>query len=85
MPRFFFDIINADKLTRDDFGADMSGIEEARDQAISLLPDIARDDLPDGDVHDFVCEVRSETGRIVYRARLMLRAGTVDEPGRSAA
>lgn len=82
MSRFFFDIINAGALARDEFGSDMNGLEEARDQAIAILPDIARDDLPDGETHDFICEVRNEAGRIVYRAKLMLRAGPVDEPGR---
>ena len=44
--------------------------EEARQQAQSLLPDLARDELPDGELHTVACEVRDGSGRIVYRGRL---------------
>ena len=81
MPRFFFDIIDGASLARDDFGIELDDLDEARDQAVAILPDLARDALPDGDVHDFTCEVRNEAGRIVFRAKLMLRAGPVDEAG----
>ena len=84
MPRYFFDVLDDGRLARDAFGVDLPDIAEVRDHAIGLLPDIARDELPDGERHDFACEVRNDAGRIVYRARLTLRAGTVDEPARPA-
>ncbi len=72
MPRYFFDITDAGRLTRDDHGIDLVSDEEARDQAISLLPAIARDELPDGDQHEFVAAARNESGQVVYEANLTL-------------
>ena len=71
MPLYYFDIIDDGTMHRDEFGADLPGFEEARQQAQSLLPDIARDELPDGDEHTFVCEVREGERGIVYRGRLI--------------
>ena len=81
MPRFFFDIRDADGFHRDEAGDEFESFQEARDQAQSLLPDIARAELPDGELHEIMCEVRSDANRIVYRAKLTLRAGMVDEAG----
>jgi hypothetical protein len=72
MPRYFFDVTNGGHLTRDDHGIELVDDEEARDQAIALLPDIARDELPDGDEHEFVAAARNETGEVVYEANLTL-------------
>lgn len=72
MPRYFFDVTSAGHLTRDEHGVDLASDQEARDQAIALLPDIARDELPDGDEHVFVAAARSETGDVVYQANLTL-------------
>ena len=70
MPRFFFDVHNAIGSHRDDFGDEFATFEEARDQAQSLLPDIAREELPDGELHVITCDVRDDTGRVVYRGKL---------------
>ena len=72
MPRYYFDIINAGNLTRDQFGVDLATDDEARNEAISLLPDIARQDLPDGDGHEVMARARKEQGEIVYEASLAL-------------
>ncbi len=79
MPRFYFDIYNIKGFLRDDFGDIFVSFEEAREQAQSLLPDIAREELPDGEIHEIMCQVRNEASRIVYRAKLTLRAEVVDE------
>ncbi len=70
MPRYFFDISDAKGFHRDEFGNEFVSLDEARDQAQSLLPDIAREELPDGELHQITCEVRDDTGRIVYRGKL---------------
>ena len=79
MPRYYFDVTNVRGLHRDDVGDDLDGFDEAREQCQGLLPDIAREELPDGDLHTITCEVRDETGRVVYRGRLTYE-GTRD-PG----
>ncbi len=78
MPHYFFDIYSDGKLAPDEFGLELESFDEARDQAISILPDIARDELPDGEKHDFVCEVRAAEGQMVYRAMLMYRGERLD-------
>ncbi|WP_428981074.1 DUF6894 family protein [Lichenibacterium dinghuense] len=83
MLRYFFDVTHNQKLASDPTGHDLPGPDDARLYAIGLLPDIARAELPDGDHHEIVAEVRCPPDRIVYRARLTLEAGAVDEPART--
>lgn len=76
MPRYFFDIHDGQGFHRDDFGDEFDGLDDARQQCQALLPDVARDELPDGDLREISCDVRDETGRVVYRGELIYR-GTV--------
>ena len=77
MPRFYFDVHNATGSHRDEFGEELATFAEAREQCQVLLPDIARQELPDGELHTITCDVRDEAGRIVYRGEITYR-GTVD-------
>lgn len=70
MPLYYFDVRDAKGFHRDEFGDEFASFDEAREHAQTLLPDIARDDLPDGELHSVSCDVRNETGRTVYRGRL---------------
>ncbi len=77
MPLFYFDISDTGRLIRDDEGTELVDPEAARAEAIGVLPDIARDELPDGDRREFMSEVRDVSGRIIFRAKLSLVAGWV--------
>jgi hypothetical protein len=79
MPRFFFDTHDGDHLTADEEGLDLDGIEQARDEAVRALPDLAHDTLPDGDWRSFAVTVRDESGKAVLTATLTLRV----EPSRT--
>ncbi|RYC29225.1 hypothetical protein D3273_25245 [Lichenibacterium minor] len=46
MPRYYFDIHDAKGFHPDEFGEALADLEEARDQAQLLLPDIMREELP---------------------------------------
>ena len=74
MPRYFFDTDDGDRLDRDDTGQDLPDLKAARDTAIDVLPDMARDVLPDGDRRDITCVVRTEHDGAVFRAKLSLTA-----------
>jgi hypothetical protein len=74
VPRYFFDIDDEDRHTYDESGEELPDLEAARSEAIRVLPDIARDVLPDSDRHVFVCRVRDETGKVVFRVTLSLVA-----------
>ena len=70
MPKYYFDLIDGGTATRDEFGIDLADDDEARDQAIALLPDMAHHEMPDGDDHEFVASARNEKGEIVYEGSL---------------
>ena len=70
MPRFFIDFRDGDTVHTDDEGSDHLSRDQARLEAVALLPEIARDELPDGEHRTFVATVRDETGHTVYQATL---------------
>jgi hypothetical protein len=74
MPRFYFDFTNGQKDMRDDTGTSFQGVNEARAAAIKLLPDVAHEELPDGDQHVFSVRLRDESGRYLFHATLSLIA-----------
>ena len=67
MARYYFDVQDGRGFHRDEMGDEFDSFEEAREQAQALLPDIAREELPDGELHVITCDVRDESGRIVAR------------------
>lgn len=70
MPRYFFDVHDG-VLQRDDAGTECADIEEVRRVAKRLLPDIARENIPqDGDRHIYTVLVTSEDGQPIYSAVL---------------
>lgn len=73
MPRFFFDTDDGDRTIRDEEGQDLNDAETARRVALDVLPDMARDKLPDGDERTFVASLRDERGTVLYVATLSLR------------
>ena len=73
MARYYFDLHDGGGFHRDEIGEDFSSFEEAREQCQALLPDIAREELPDGDLHTITCRVRDEAGRVVYCGELTYR------------
>jgi hypothetical protein len=61
------------QVTRDDVGLDFPDAKAARDTAVTTLPDVARDVMPDGAKRDFIVTMRDESGTPVFRASLSLR------------
>ena len=74
MPRFFFDIHDGEMMTEDKDGVQLTDLEAVRTAAISVLPDIARDELPDGDAREFIVWVRDESDQRIFKASLTLQA-----------
>jgi hypothetical protein len=52
MPRFFFDIHDGEKFTPDRQGLDLDSLEAAK----KTLPEIVKDEMPDGDRRDFTVD-----------------------------
>jgi hypothetical protein len=81
MPRYFFDTDDGESHARDQDGLELSDPWEARDMALAVLPDIARDVIPRGDRRrNIVSIVRDESGEVMYSARLSLSAEWKVEP-----
>jgi hypothetical protein len=70
MPRYYFDTYNGAQLVIDHVGLDLDGIEAAKNAAATVLPEMARDALPDGERMEFSVRVRDEYGRRVLTATL---------------
>jgi hypothetical protein len=81
MPHYFFDLDDGDSKTRDTEGVVLADGEAARKAAIAILPDLAREELPNGDRRVFVCKVRDETGTILFIATLSLVSEWVNDAG----
>lgn len=82
MARYYFDVCDSKGLHHDEVGVELADLEEARVECQGLLPDIAREELPDGELHTVTCNVRDEAGRVVYRGKITYE-GTRD-PSTSA-
>ena len=77
MPRYYFDVTDSKGFHKDEFGHELAGFEEARQECQGFLPDIAREELPDGDLHTIKCAVRDETGRVIYRGEITYKGEVV--------
>ena len=72
MPRYFFDIHDGDHFTPDHEGVELESIEAAKDEAKKALPDIVKDEMPDGDRRDFVVDREGRGWTDVLRVTLSL-------------
>jgi hypothetical protein len=73
MPRFFFDIQDG-QLIPDDIGTEFPNAHAARDAAIRILPDIAREEMSLGKSRQVAVLMRDETGQALFAASLILSA-----------
>lgn len=80
MPRFFIDTSDQQEFVRDDVGAEYADLEAARAAATTVLPDMARNELPDGDTRTLLAIVRREDGRIALQASLTFQVTYDPEP-----
>jgi hypothetical protein len=78
MTHYFFDVDDGISATRDKVGTELNSLKELRAEAISLLPNIARDELPDGDDRCFAVRVRDGAGRYIFEASFTLSARWLD-------
>lgn len=73
MPRYFFDTRDGTFSHRDVSGQELDNLSAARHAALSTLPSMADEHIPDIDNGTFTVSVRDEMGRIVYAAELTLK------------
>ena len=75
MKRYYFDLYNSDGPVQDDDGQPFETRDQARAEAIRILHDVARDEMPDSDLVKITVKVRNETGAQVFEASLILTTG----------
>ena len=71
--RYFFDVRDGGVVQVDSDGTVLADLQEARHEALATLGGIAKDELPDGDMREFMISVRDGDGRIHLRASLVMR------------
>jgi len=72
MPRYFFDTYDGNLFIPDESGLELDDLDAVSAEAQKTLPDMARDELPDGNQRIFIISVRDEAGQVVLRAALSL-------------
>ena len=72
MPRFFIDTSDQKRFVRDEIGIECKDVEAAKTAAVDALPDMARQELPDGDDRVFLAIVRAGDGAALLQCALSL-------------
>lgn len=73
MPKYFIDTDDGDLHIKDEEGLEFFDLEAARDAAQQVLPDMARQKMPDGEQRDFRAVLRDEHGLVLYIVTLSLK------------
>lgn len=81
MARFFIDTHDGTQPLLDEDGIDLVDAATARAAALSALPDMAKDHMPNGDHRRYLVRVRSEAGQVIYCAALTLAGGWCGDDG----
>lgn len=72
MSKYYIHTDDGDASYQDSKPFDFVDLQDARRAALSALPDMARDVLPDGDRRTFVVSVENDCGVVAYIATLDL-------------
>jgi hypothetical protein len=71
--RYFFEVHANGRAIADDQGYDLASAQEACQEVLATLADIAKDRPPDGCPREVAITARDRTGREVFTASLALR------------
>ena len=74
MPRYCFDIYDGPRSIADMEGSDLPDRRQAREEAISIALELARDGLPDADQRTVHCKVRDDAGALILTVSVSLNA-----------
>lgn len=72
MQRFYFDLYNTEQTQMDGEGQLFANRERAGMEALRILHDVARDEMPDGDQLKITVKVRNEQSEQIFEASLIL-------------
>ena len=78
MPRFLFELKGAETTAASAEAMEFASLEDARQDALRALCEIARDELPNGHDREFVIQIRDEEDAApLLRASLSVRVDTL--------
>jgi hypothetical protein len=78
MVHLYFDICDNDVLNPDPEGLEFISIERARDEALKVIVDLAKEAIPSVCRKKLSVEVRTADGNVVLKAILVLRVKQFD-------
>lgn len=78
MPRYFIDSDDGELEARDEEGQDFASPNAARNAALKGLPDMAHDEIPDGEQRTFTVTVRNDVGREIYQGTLTFKGRWIE-------
>jgi hypothetical protein len=78
MVHLYFDIRENDNLSSDSDGLEFHSIERARDEALKVIFDLAKDAIPNTSSQNLSIEVRTANGDILLKAILTLHVEQFD-------
>lgn len=78
MPRYFFDVIDSDGIQRDEQGQVFQDVQQADEEALTALLDIAREYMLRRDGATLRIEVRDDQDSVVLRKSLDLKQDVID-------
>lgn len=74
MPRYYFDTFDGTAMLADMVGDEFEGDKAAADQAVSLIPALAGDHIPDHHDITVATSLRNEAGAVIYRSIGLVRS-----------
>lgn len=78
MPRYFFDIVDAKGVQRDEEGQTFPDAEAAGDEALIALLDIAREEMPSRQGASLRIEIRNDKDGSIVRKSLNLQQDVIE-------
>jgi hypothetical protein len=76
MPRYFFNLVYNGRAWPDEDGTELPDIEEVRVQALTILGNIAKNELTKNGHDNFQVSVRDEWGHVVLTASVLVERPT---------
>ncbi len=73
MPRFYFDVWEGGKVTRDDEGLELESPEAAEHEAARAAAEMGKESLPKGRCSEIRVQVRDERGQTMFSLAVSMR------------
>ena len=77
----FFDVFDGETVTPHEVGIDLDRGDMVADHAVAALPEMAHDEFPNGQQHDFWVKVHNGNGEYIFAADLKFKADWLKRRG----